>query len=165
MRIPPKRNRIPRIHHWTRSGQDKPSQDTSHMGLDNTQENQGNPMLPRILQLLPTIYRSFQQDSQATIRKDRKEMHRQLGVGRQRTKGIRRTKDKTQYSASPGLLLPPCTNRDRDGRLEIRLLRNTISAMQGGEMEAIGIPIKNNVRRRMQLCVTILSSPGDTCSR
>ena len=59
MRIPSRRNRISGIHHWTRRSQDGSSQDTSHMGLDNTKENQGNPMLPRILQLLPKIYRRF----------------------------------------------------------------------------------------------------------
>jgi len=54
------------------------------MGLDDTQENQRNPMLPTILQLLSTIYRRIQQDSQTTIREDKKGMHRQLGMGRQR---------------------------------------------------------------------------------
>ena len=34
MRIPPKRDGIFRIHYWTRRGQDRPSQDTSHLGLD-----------------------------------------------------------------------------------------------------------------------------------
>jgi len=121
------------------------------MRLDNTQENQGNSMLPRVMQLLPTIYRSLQQNSQATIRKDKKGMRRQLGVGRQGTKNIRRTRDKAHHSTSTGLLRPPRTDQDRNRRLEIRLLRNTLSAMQGWAMEASGILIKNNVRRLMQL--------------
>jgi len=39
MRIPPKRNGIPRIYNWTRRGQDRLGQDTSHLGLDVPQEN------------------------------------------------------------------------------------------------------------------------------
>jgi len=151
MRISPKRNRISRIYHWTRRGQDRPSQDTGHLGLDSPQENKGNPMLPWVLQLLLTIYRRFQQDSQATIRKDKEGMRRQLGVGRQGTKGIRRTENKTYYSTSTGLVRPPRADPDRNRCLKIRLLRNTIAAMQGRKMEASGIPIKNNVRRRRQL--------------
>jgi len=57
MRISLKRNRIPRIYHPTRGGQDRLSQDTRHLGLHGPQENKRNSMLPRVLQLLPTIYR------------------------------------------------------------------------------------------------------------
>jgi len=74
------------------------------MGLDNTQENLGNRMFPGVLQLLQTVNRRVQQDSQTTIRKDKKGVHRQLGVGRQRTTSIRRIKDKTHHSTSTGLL-------------------------------------------------------------
>jgi len=58
------------------------------MGLDNPQENKGNPMLPRILQLLPPIYRRLKQDSQTALRKNEKGMDQQLGMGRQRTKSL-----------------------------------------------------------------------------
>jgi len=58
-----------------RRGQDRPTQDTSHLGLDDPQENKGNPMLPRLLQLLPTIHRRVQQDGQTTIGKNKKGMH------------------------------------------------------------------------------------------
>jgi len=75
-------------------------------------------MLPGFLQLLPTIHRRIQPNSQATIGKNKKEMHRQLGVGRQGTKGIRRTKDKAHHSTSTGLLRPPRTNQNRDRRLK-----------------------------------------------
>jgi len=151
MRIPPKRNRIPRIYHWTRRGQDRPSQNTGHLGLDNPQENQGNPMLPRVLQLLQTIYRRFEQDSQTTIRKNEKRMHWQLGMVRQRTASIRRIKDKTHHSTSTGLLRSPRTNQDRNRPLKIHLLKYTVTTMPGRTMETSGIPIQDNVRRRMQL--------------
>jgi len=49
MLIPPKPDGISRIYYWTRRGQDSPSQDTSHPGLDGPQENTRDPMLPRIL--------------------------------------------------------------------------------------------------------------------
>ena len=106
MQIPPKRNRVPWIYHWTIRGPDRPSQDTGHLGLDNPQKNQGKSVFPRILQLIQAIYRRFQQESQTTIRENKKEMHRQLGVGRQRTTSIWQTKDKTHHSTSSGLLWP-----------------------------------------------------------
>jgi len=74
------------------------------MGLEDTQENQENPMFARILQLLPTFHRRVQQDSQTTIRKNKKGVHWQLGVGRQRTTSIQRIKNKTHHSTSTGLL-------------------------------------------------------------
>jgi len=88
-------------------------------------------MLPRVLQLLPSIRRRLQQNSQATIRKDKKGTLRQLGVRRQGTKGIQRTKDKTHQSTSTSLLRPPRTDQDRNRHLKIRLLPNPISAIQG----------------------------------
>jgi len=121
------------------------------MGLDNTQENQGNPMFPRILQLLQTVHRRVQQDSQTTIRKNKKGVHWQLGVGRQRTTSIRRIKDKTHDSTSTGLLRPPRTDQNRNGGLKIRLFRYTITAMPGRKMETSGLPIEDNVGRGMQL--------------
>jgi len=65
-------------------------------------------------------------------------MHRQLGVGRQGTKGIRRTKDKAHHSTSTGLLRPPRTNQNQDRRLKIRLLRHTLTTMPGRKMETSG---------------------------
>ena len=151
MRIPPKRDGIPRIYHWTRRGQDRPSQDTSHLGLDDPQENKGHPMLPRLLQLLPTIHRRVQQDGQTTICKNKKEMHWQLGMGRQRTVNLRRIKDETHHGTSTGLLRHPHTNQNRNGCLKIRLLRYTITAMPGRKMETSCVPIQDDDGRRMQL--------------
>ena len=119
-------------------------------------------MLSRVLQLLPLIYRRHLQNCQTTIHKDKKGMHRQLGVGRHGTKGIRRNKDQTQHSTSTGLLRTPRTDQDRNRGLKIRLLQNTISAMQGWEIEASGIPIRNNVRRRMQLWYTGQGTIGNS---
>jgi len=124
------------------------------MGLDNNQENQGNPRFPRIRQLPPTVYRSVQQDSQTTIGKEKKRMHQQLGVGRHGTKSIRRTKDKAHHSTSTGLFQPSHTNQHRNCRLKICLLRHIISTMPGREIEISGIPIQDNVERPMQLQYT-----------
>jgi len=46
----------------------------------------------------------FQQDGQTTICKNKKGIHWQLGMGRQRTARIRRTKDKTRHGSSTGIL-------------------------------------------------------------
>jgi len=118
MRIPPKRDGISRIHHWTRRGQDRPGQQTSHLGLDAPQENKGNPMLPRFLQLLPTIDRGFQHNGQTTICNNKKGMHWKLGMLRQRTASVRRIKDETHLGTSTGLLRPPCTDQNQNSRLE-----------------------------------------------
>jgi len=151
MRVPLKRDRIPRIYHWTRRGQDRPNQDTSHLGLDNTQENQGNPKFPGILQLLSTIHRRVQQDGQTTMCENKKGMHWQLGMGRQRTTSVRRIKDKTHHGTSTDLLRPPRTDQNRNRCIEICLLRYTVTAMPGRKMETSGVPIQDNVGRRMQL--------------
>jgi len=151
MRIPPRRDGISRIHYWTRRGQDRPSQDTSHLGLDDPQENKRNPMLPWVLQLLSTIHRRLQQNGQTTICKNKKGMHWQLGMRRQGTTSIRRIKDKTHHGTSTGLLRPPRTDQNRNRRLKIRLFRYTITAMPGRKMETSRIPIQDNVGRRMQL--------------
>jgi len=151
MRISPKPNGIPRIYHWTRRGQNRPSQETSYLGLDDPQENQGNSMLPGFLQLLPTIHRRFQQDSQTMICKNKKGMHWQMRMGRQRTASFRRIKDETHHGTSTGLLRPPRTGQNRDRRLEIRLLRYTVTTMPGRKVETSGVPIQDNVGRRMQL--------------
>jgi len=151
VRIPPKRDGISRIHHWTRRGQDRPSQDTSHLGLDDLQANKGTPMLPRFRQLLPTIHRRFQQNIQTTICKNKKGIHWKVGMRRQRTASVRRIKNKTHHSASTGLLRPPRTDQNRNRCLEIRLLRYAVTTIRGPNMETSGVPIQDNVGRRMQL--------------
>jgi len=151
MRISPKRNRVQRIHHWTKSCQNGPGQNTGHLELDSAQKDHGNSMLPRVLQLLPGIYRWLQQDSQVAILKDKEGMHRQLRMGRQRTTSIRRIEDKIHHGTGTDLLQPSGTNQDRNRRLKIHLLRYTVTTMSGGKMEASGIPIQDNVGRRMQL--------------
>jgi len=108
-------------------------------------------MLPRILQLLPTIYRRFQQDSQTTIGEDNEGMHWQMGMGRQRIASVRRIKDKTHHNTSTGVLRPPRTDQNRNRRLKIRLLQYTVTTMPGRKIEMSGVPIQDNVERRMQL--------------
>jgi len=54
----------------------------------------------------------FQQDSQTNICKNKKGMHRQLGMGRQRTARLRRIKDEAHHGTSTGLLRPPRTDQN-----------------------------------------------------
>jgi len=68
-------------------------------------------MLLRILQLLPMIYRRFQEESQTAIRENKEEMYGQLGMGRPRTASIRRMKDKTYHKTSSGLIRPPARTK------------------------------------------------------
>jgi len=108
-------------------------------------------MLPRFLQLLLTIHRRFQQDDQTTICKNEKEMHWQIGMGRQRTASVRRIKDEPHHSTSTGLLRPSRTDQNRNRQLEIPLLRYIVTTMPGRKMETSGVTIQDNVGRRMQL--------------
>ena len=64
------------------------------------------------------ICRRSQQDSQTSLSTHRKEVRQQLGMGRQRTKGIRRTQDKTHHVASTGTLQTWRTNKTRNRRLD-----------------------------------------------
>jgi len=145
MRIPPKRNRIPRISHWTRRDQDRPSQETSQLGLDNLQKDKGNAVLPRLMQLQQTIHRRFQQNIQTTIGENKKGIDRQLRIGRQRTPSIRRIEDKTQHSTSAGLVQLRRTNQYLTRCHKICLLWDTVTTMPRWEMETSGIPIQDNV--------------------
>jgi len=118
-------------------------------------------MLRWVLQLLQVIYRRFQQDSQTAIRENKEGMHRQLGMGRERTTRIQRIKDKTHDSTSTGLLRPPRSNQDRNRRHKICLLRYTIATIPGREIETSGIPIQDNVRCRMHLRHTPQGTTGN----
>jgi len=51
----------------------------------------------------PRFIEAFQQDGQTTICKNKKGMHWQLGMGRQRTASVRRIKDETHDGTSTGL--------------------------------------------------------------
>jgi len=108
-------------------------------------------MLPRLLQLLPTIHRRVQQDGQTTICKNKKGIQWQLGMGRQSTASVGRIKNKTHHGTSTGLLRLPHTNQNQNIRLEIRLLRYTVTTMPGWKMDPRGVLIQDNVGRRMQL--------------
>jgi len=80
-----------------------------------------------------------------------KGMHWQLEMGRQGTTSIRRVKDETHHGTSTGLLRPPRTEQNRNGRLQIRLFRYTITPMPGRKIGTSCIPIQDDVGRRMQL--------------
>jgi len=69
----------------------------------------------------------------------------------QRPTSLRRIKDKAHYGTSTGLLRPPRTNQDQNRCLKIRILRYTVTAMPGREMGTSGIPMQDNVGRRIQL--------------
>ena len=119
--------------------------------MDNSKIEERHPKLPRILQLLQTVYRRIQQNGQTSLSTHRKEVRQQLGMGRQRTKSIRRAQDKAHNVTSTDTLQTWGTNKTRDRRLEICVLRNPIRTMRRREIETSGLPIKNNARRRMQL--------------
>ena len=112
------------------------------------------------------FYRRFKEGFSRRARpqyaKTKKGMHRQLGMGRQRAKSIRLTKDKAHHSTSTGLFRPCRTNQDRNRRLKICLLRHTISTMPGREMETGGIPIQDHVECRMQLRDTRQGTTGNS---
>jgi len=93
----------------------------------------------------------FSRTAKPLYAREKKGIHWKLGMGRQRTGSVRRIKNETHYDTSTGLLRPPISNHNRNRRLEIRLLRYTVTTMPGRKMETSGVPIKDNVGRRMQL--------------
>ena len=151
MRVSSRRNRIPRIHCQPRRCQDRPCQNTSHLGMDDPKIKKGNSMLPRILQLLSKVHRRVQQNSKTTLREDRKETRPQLGIGGQRTTRIRRTKNETHHPTRTRPFRPHGTTQNRNRRLEICLLWNCITTIRGRQMETRRHSVKNNKRCRMQL--------------
>jgi len=68
-------------------------------------------------------------------------MYWQQGMGTQRTTSVQLIKDNTYHGTSTGLLGPPRNDQDRNRRLEIRLLRYTVTTMPGRNMETSGVPI------------------------
>src|SRR6201996_9853660 len=104
MRVSQERNRVPRIHNKSRRNQDGSSQDTSYMGLEDPEEQNRHSELLRILQLLSKIHRRIQQNRKTTIRQNAEEIRRQMGMDRQRTARIRRTKKETYNGSSYGQL-------------------------------------------------------------
>jgi len=91
-------------------------------------------------------------------------MYWQLGMVRQRTASVRRIKDKTYHGTSTGLLRPPHTDQHLKRRLEIVLLRYTVTTMPGRQKETSGVPIYDNVGRRMQLRHTQYGTTCDSSS-
>src|ERR1700712_1788063 len=102
--------------------------------MDNSKIKKGNPMLPRILQLLPTVHRRIQQNSKTALRENRKETRQQMGVGRKGTTSIRRNEKETHYRPGTGPLRPLGTTQNRDRRLEICLHGDPVATMQGRQM-------------------------------
>ena len=121
------------------------------MGMDNYKIEEGYPELPMILQLLQTVYTRVQQNGQTPIPTNREEVRQQLGLGKQRTRSIRRAQEETHHITSPGTLQTRSTYKTRNRHLEICVLRNPVPTMRGQEVEASGLPIKNNAGRQMQL--------------
>jgi len=112
MRIPAKQHRISGVHHWARKSQNRPSPDASHRELEKPQNNKGNSVFPRILQLVPTMYRSLQQNRESITCTNKKGVHRQMRVGKQETTSLQRIDNKTHHSTGTVLLRPSCTNQD-----------------------------------------------------
>ena len=102
MRVSPMRNRIPRIHHQQRRSQSRPYQNGSHMGLETTYQQERNPRIHGILQLVLTIHRRVQQDSQTPIRQNQE--GRQMGMGRQGTRSVRRITTETMFNPNVDIL-------------------------------------------------------------
>jgi len=87
-------------------------------------------MFPKIMQLLPTIYRSFQPNSKTLICTKRKGMHQEMGMGRHETTSIQQIEYKTHHCTSSDLLRAPRTNQDRNRLFKICRLRDTIITVQ-----------------------------------
>src|ERR1700760_4214690 len=74
-----------------------------------------------------------------------------MGMDKQRTTRVRRITKEAHNGTGYGPLQPRGTHQDRNRRIKIRLLRYPVATMRRWKMEASGLPIKDDARRRMQL--------------
>jgi len=102
IRVSPTRNGIPRIHHQQRRSQSRPCQNDSHLGLESSYQQKGNPGIHGILQLLSTLHRRIQQNRKTSIRLDQ-ERH-PMEIGGQRTNRCWRTTTKAMLNPSVDIL-------------------------------------------------------------
>lgn len=163
MVIQPKGSRILAILYWKRRSQDWPSQDASHIRLDKQKNYKENSKFPRILQILPTIDRRFQQNHKTTIRTNKKKQHRQMEMGRQGTITIESIKGKTHHSTGIGLCRPPLTNQGRNTGLKIALVGDIITKVSWRKMESSGILMQKNVGCGMRPWYTRQGPSGNRC--
>ena len=82
--------------------QSRPYQNSSHMGLETTYQQERHPGIHGILQLLPTVYRRIQQDSKTPIRQNQE--RRQMGMARQGTSSVRRITTEVMLNPSVDIL-------------------------------------------------------------
>ena len=108
-------------------------------------------MFPRMLQRLSMIHRRLQQDGEAPLPSYSEEVWWQMGMGGQRTNGIRWTQNEIHNITSTGPLQTRSTKEARDRHVEIPLFRNHISTIRQWEMETSSLPIEDDDGRRMQL--------------
>jgi len=74
------------------------------MKCDHPEDNKGDPMCPRILQLLPKIHGRIEQNSKNIICLDKKGVHRQMGMGIQGTTGDLQVENETHYTNGTGIM-------------------------------------------------------------
>jgi len=151
MRVSPKRNRIPRIHHQQRRSQSRPYQNSSNMGVETTHQQERNPRIHAILQLLSTVCRRIQQDSQTPIRQNIDQERRQMGMGRQGTSGVRRITTDVMLNPSVDILPTGETTLSRNRPFKICLLRHIIPTRRGRKMETDRVSVKEDGTCRIQL--------------
>ena len=143
------RKGIPRVNCQQGRGQSRSSQNICNMGMETTHQRQRNPRIHGILQLLSTIHRRIQQNSQTTIRQDKERKH--LGIGRKRTRSIRRITKKIVFSPCVDTFQTRKAPSDRNRPMEVRLFRNPFSTRRRWQMETHCLSIEDNGTSGMQL--------------
>lgn len=110
MRLSPSGDGILEVYHQLREDQDRPGQDKSNMGLQDSEGQDRYPKLFRVLQLQWTIHQRFQQDSTTCLRLNSGAVRWQMRTDRQRTRRIQRNKKETYYSTGYSPFQPQSTN-------------------------------------------------------
>jgi len=142
MRVSLTRNGVPRIHHQQRRSQSRPYQNSSYMGLETTHQQERNPGIHGILQLLSTVYRRIQQDSQTPIRQNQE--RRQMEMGRQGTSGVGRITTEVMLNPSVDILQARETTAGQNRRFKICLFRHIGPTRQRREVEADSVSVKDD---------------------
>ena len=79
MRIPHKRNRIPRIRHITTKTKNGRRENPDHPGLKGTNERQRGTEFPGLRQFLPMVHQRLQQDYDASVLPDKERKSMEMG--------------------------------------------------------------------------------------
>ena len=123
MRILETKSGIFRTHHRTGSYPNGPSEIRRSSGLARTEDSEGRPILSRIRKLLSTIYRRLWRFDLTFERSLEESEH--IRMDKRKTDRFRNPEEEVSRTTSTAIARPTETLPCRDGRIKIRIRRNS----------------------------------------